>query len=75
MNFNCICVAMKHVVNMFLTLEDGFWNVNPKYKHIYIFNDLNKADILHLWFLFIIYGLWLFYLNTDFIPIIIFSSI
>ena len=37
-------------------LEDGFWNVNPKYEYISIFNDFNKAIILHLWILLIMYG-------------------
>ena len=41
---------------MFIILEDGFWNVNPKYKNIDIFNDFNKATILRLWFLLITFG-------------------
>ena len=28
---------MSNFVNMFITREDGFWNVNPKYQYIDIF--------------------------------------
>ena len=45
---------------MFIILEDGFWNVSPKYKYIDIFNHFNKATILHFWFSLIKFGLWLF---------------
>ena len=40
--------------------EDGFWNVNPKYLYIVIFNGFDKATILHIWFLLIMYSFWLF---------------
>ena len=43
---------------MVITLEDAFWNVNPKYEYIDIFNDFNKVTLLHLWFSFITYGFW-----------------
>ena len=45
-----------------ITLADGFWNVNPKYQYMDIFNGFNKGTILHLWFLLIMYDFWLFLL-------------
>ena len=45
---------------MFINLEDGFWNMNQEYQYIDILNDFNKAPILYLWFLLIMYAFWLF---------------
>ena len=50
---------MFNFVNMFITLEDGFWE-SKILVHKYFPNGFNEVTILHLWFLFIMYSFWLF---------------